>query len=192
MCCCIWQWNSVSPGWSAVKSTTARPKYGTTTVSLMNPAGLLVVHSIHFPQMAVHVHRVRIVRPVAHHQPISRALLQHEFALVRIGLAVHQPHVELSRAARHLLKYQIDVCWGSGEPGVCAAKDRVVPRDAWRIDPLAAAGAGRRTPPRRPVPIREPAFPSRPESICRDWFISTSTSIRSPAPRNIESSRLRA
>ena len=33
----MWQWNKVNPGWSAVKSTTARPKYGTTTVSLRRP-----------------------------------------------------------------------------------------------------------------------------------------------------------
>jgi len=79
MCCWMWQWNSASPGWSAVKST-------------------------------MQVHRVGVVGTVAHDQPVSSALLQHKFTLVRIWLAVHQPEVELPCVTGSFSKISSMVC----------------------------------------------------------------------------------
>ena len=61
-----------------------------------------------FPKVTVQVHRMGIICAIAHDQPITRALLQNEFAVVRIGLAIDQPYVEPACSARELLEDEFD------------------------------------------------------------------------------------
>ena len=53
--------------------------------------------------------RMRIVGPVAEHEPIARPLLQHELLVVRIILAVHRKAVEQVHPARDLFKRRLDL-----------------------------------------------------------------------------------
>jgi len=51
---------------------------------LITPAVFLPLTST-ISQVAVQVHRMGIVGTISHDKPIARALLQHEFPVVRIG-----------------------------------------------------------------------------------------------------------
>ncbi len=102
----------------------------------MTAGGLLAVDLGQLPEMAVQVHGVRVVGAVAHHEAIARALLQHELALVRVGLAVHEQGVELARAAGDLLEDHLDGLLRSGGAGRRRSEDGVVPGRLGRVDPL--------------------------------------------------------
>src|SRR5271154_2610801 len=58
--------------------------------------GLNPIDLSKFKLMTMEMHRMRVVGPVAKDKAITCALLQDELLLVRIGLAVHQPGVELT------------------------------------------------------------------------------------------------
>src|SRR6266576_3844529 len=71
---------------------------------LDDASGLFPVDLDQLPQMTVEVHGVGVVGAVAHYETVARALLEDEFALVRVWLAIDQPGVELAVAAGDLLE----------------------------------------------------------------------------------------
>ena len=75
---------------------------------LYDSGGLLSVDLGQLPQMPVQVHGVGVVGAIAHHEPVTRALLQHELALMWIGLAIDKPGVEFAGASGDLLEDHLD------------------------------------------------------------------------------------
>ena len=97
----------------------------------------LAVELDEFEQVPVEVQWVRIVTAIVKHQPVAASLVEDEFPLMRIFLAVDEPMVDPMRPARHFFKDHVDgLVRGRMRRGV--AKDRVIPARLLRRKPLRA------------------------------------------------------
>src|ERR1700746_3821357 len=79
-----------------------------------NACRLLAVDLCQLPKVAMQVHGMSIVGPVAQHEAVARALVQDEFALMRVRRAIDEPKIELASRAGHLLENQFNGLLGSG------------------------------------------------------------------------------
>ena len=84
------------------------PVVGNDDCVLDDAGSLLPVDFGEFPEMAVKVHGVGVIGAIAHDEPVPRALLEHEFAFVGIGLTVYQKRVEFACATGDLLEDHLD------------------------------------------------------------------------------------
>ena len=92
-------------------------------------------------QVPVDVHRVAVVTSIVKYQPVAASLPEHEFAFVRIFLAVDEPVIDPMGTARHFFENHVDgLVWRGmrGESGRRFAKNRVIPARARRRKPNRA------------------------------------------------------
>src|SRR5580692_29136 len=113
------------------------PKCGNNHRILHDAAGGSAVELDKRKYVSVHMQGVIIISAIVKHQSIAASPPEHEFALVRIFLAVDQPMIEPMGSAWHLLKDHVNgFIWRGMRSGL--AKDGVVPARLCRGNPLRA------------------------------------------------------